>query len=78
MHPAAPGGRAPGQDAGWLGKAFDPFHVDGDPNGDGFSVGGLGLPDGISAIRQADRRALLERLAEISGRSSAKALCWDG
>ena len=37
MHPAAPGGRAPGQDAGWLGKAYDPFHVDGDPNA-------LGLP----------------------------------
>ena len=37
MHPAAPGGKAPGQDAGWLGKAYDPFHVDGDPNA-------LGLP----------------------------------
>ena len=49
MHPAAPGGRAPGQDAGWLGKAFDPFHVDGDPNAAGFQVQGLGLPEGISA-----------------------------
>ena len=48
MHPAAPGGRAPGQDAGWLGKAYDPFHVDGDPNAAGFQVEGLGLPDGIS------------------------------
>ena len=32
MHPAAPGGKAPGQDAGWLGKAYDPFRVEGDPN----------------------------------------------
>ncbi len=31
-HPAAPGGRAPGQHGGWLGKGFDPFRVDGDPN----------------------------------------------
>ena len=46
MHPAAPGGKAPGQDAGWLGKAYDPFHVDGDPNASGFHVEGLGLPDG--------------------------------
>ena len=66
MHPAAPGGRAPGQDAGWLGKAFDPFRVDGDPNAAGFQVQGLGLPDGISVGRQADRRALLERLAVIA------------
>ncbi len=48
MHPAAPGGKAPGQDGGWLGKAFDPFHVDGDPNAAGFEVQGLGLPAGIS------------------------------
>ncbi len=40
-HPAAPGGRAPGQHAGWLGKAFDPFRVEGDPNAPGFQVGGL-------------------------------------
>ena len=48
MHPAAPGGRAPGQDAGWLGQAFDPFHVDGDPNEAGFQVQGLDLPEGVS------------------------------
>jgi Protein of unknown function (DUF1501) len=78
MHPAAPGGRAPGQDAGWLGKAFDPFHVDGDPNEAGFQVQGLGLPEGISASRQCDRRALLERLAEISDLRGSGARSWDG
>ncbi len=67
MHPAAPGGKAPGQDGGWLGKAFDPFHVDGDPNASGFDVEGLGLPEGISSGRLADRRALLERLADAAG-----------
>ena len=32
-----PGGRAPGQNAGWLGKAFDPFRVEGDPERAGLS-----------------------------------------
>ena len=26
-HPAAPGGKAPGQHGGWLGKAYDPFGI---------------------------------------------------
>ena len=47
-HPAAPGGRAPGQDAGWLGKAYDPFRVEGDPNAPNFRVAGLDLPEGVS------------------------------
>ena len=58
MHPAAPGGKAPGQHGGWLGKGFDPFHIDGDPNAPGFQVEGLGLPDGVRRGRLADRRAL--------------------
>ena len=57
-HPAAPGGKAPGQHGGWLGKAYDPFRVDGDPNADDFRVEGLGLPDGITADRLGGRRAL--------------------
>ena len=69
MHPAAPGGRAPGQDAGWLGKAYDPFHIDGDPNDATFHVEGLGLPDGISSGRLAFRRELLEQLAGAAGLS---------
>ena len=58
-HPAAPGGRAPGQTAGWLGKAFDPFRITGDPNARGFQVGGLGLPEGVTPDRMLDRRGLL-------------------
>jgi hypothetical protein len=76
-HPAAPGGRAPGQNAGWLGAAFDPFRVEGDPNADGFEVAGLGLPPGLSAERVAGRKRLLGGVGtpELSGRSAAS---WDG
>ncbi len=52
-HPAAPGGKAPGQHGGWLGKAFDPFRVDGDPNAPDFQVEGLGLPEGVTPDRLA-------------------------
>jgi hypothetical protein len=58
-HPAAPGGRAPGQNAGWLGKAFDPLAIEGDPNAPGFQVGGLSLPDGLTSERLTSRRGLL-------------------
>jgi Protein of unknown function (DUF1501) len=77
MHPAAPGGRAPGQDAGWLGQAFDPFHVDGDPNAAGFQVQGLGLPEGVSSLRLAGRRTLLERLADIAVGAATGPQSWD-
>jgi hypothetical protein len=59
-HPAAPGGRAPGQDAGWLGHAFDPLRIVGDPNDPGFRVGGLDLPEGVSPERLLRRRDLLD------------------
>ncbi len=65
-HPAAPGGKAPGQHGGWLGKSYDPFLVKGDPNADGFKVDGLGLPDGMVADRLQNRRRLLGQL-ELGG-----------
>ncbi len=46
FHPAAPGGRAPGQHGGWLGKKYDPFLVTGDPNAPGWNV-----PELVSAGR---------------------------
>src|SRR5262249_4386186 len=73
-HPAAPGGRAPGQNAGWLGKSFDPFKVDGNPNDPSFNVPGLGLPEGISPDRLAGRRSLLTGCGPapaLPGRSAA-------
>ena len=77
MHPSAPGGRAPGQDAGWLGKAYDPFHIDGDPNDSDFQVEGLGLPEGISPGRLADRRGLLRHLADAADQTGAGFPSWN-
>jgi hypothetical protein len=62
MHPAAPGGTAPGQHAGWLGTAYDPFLISGDPNAAGFQVSGLKLVEGVSPVRVDARRALLGSL----------------
>lgn len=72
-HPAAPGGRAPGQTSGWLGKSYEPFRVEGDPNSPDFQVPGLGLPDGISPERFADRRTWMSELgsgATLPGRAA--------
>ncbi len=77
-HPAAPGGRAPGQHGGWLGKGFDPFRIEGDPNAPGFQVGGLGLPEGVDADRLGDRRHLLADLATGEHLSGAGLGAWDG
>jgi hypothetical protein len=59
-HPAAPGGQAPGQHAGWLGMNYDPFTITGDPNARQFSPPGMEatLEAGISQLE--DRRALLQ------------------
>ncbi len=78
MHPAAPGGRAPGQDAGWLGKAHDPFQLEGDPNESDYHVEGLGLPEGISRSRLAFRRSLLEKLSDAADRAGHGPRSWDG
>lgn len=77
-HPAAPGGKAPGQHGGWLGKGFDPFRVEGDPNAPGFRVGGLDLPDGVTPGRLGDRRALLGSLACGDTLSGNGPKVWDG
>lgn len=60
-HPAAPGGKAPGQHAGWLGKRFDPFLV-ADPNNPNFRVPGCQLPDDVPIERIESRAQLLDRL----------------
>jgi hypothetical protein len=76
-HPAAPGGKAPGQHGGWLGKVFDPFRIDGDPNRPGFHVDGLGLPEGMSLARLRTRRSLLggNNPSEWTGEA---AQAWEG
>ena len=47
-----------GQSAGYLGKTFDPFLLDADPNERGFKVPDLLPPDYVSAVRQSRRRSL--------------------
>lgn len=59
LHPAAPGGRAPGQNGGWLGHKYDPLLVSGDPSKSDWRVQELSLLDGVSYDRIDSRRTLL-------------------
>jgi uncharacterized protein (DUF1501 family) len=49
----------PGQTAGFLGAAHNPFQVNRDPNDPGFRVGELELPADLSLARLEERRSLL-------------------
>ena len=68
LHPAAPGGTAPGQSAGWLGASADPMLVTGDPSSPGWTVPALQLLDGVDTRRLTDRRSLL---ASIQGQQTS-------
>jgi len=48
--------------AGYLGVAYNPFTVNGDPSSDNFNVRALALPEGLSVERIEARRGLLEGL----------------
>ena len=65
MHPAAPGGTAPGQNGGWLGPAYDPFLIQGDPNAWNFTVSGLSLSPGVTTERLLTRRQLQQNLETL-------------
>ena len=53
------GGNLPhGQDAGFLGKAYDPFVLNADPSKDGFKVPDLKPPEEIGEARLDRRRAM--------------------
>jgi hypothetical protein len=62
LHPAAPGGRAPGQNGGWLGRKYDPLLVTGDPNRSDWKVQELSLSDGVSYDRLDARHELLQEI----------------
>ena len=64
LHPAAPGGVAPGQHGGWLGRQYNPFIVEGDPSKPNWKAPSLGLTDDISLGRLESRRDLLASLDE--------------
>ena len=52
----------PGQDAGYLGRPYDPFRVEADAEKRSLQPLGLSLPSGITSDRLADRRALRDRI----------------
>jgi uncharacterized protein (DUF1501 family) len=56
------GPERPGQHAGFLGAAYDPYRVNSDPNLPNYSPGALRLQPDLSPIRLKDRRRLLAQL----------------
>ncbi len=48
--------------AGYLGVAYNPFSVDGDPSNSNFQVKNLALPGAVTEQRLVDRKALLGKL----------------
>ena len=55
----------PGQDAGFLGRKFDPWLIHCEPNSPQFKIPDLSLPDDVTASRFDRRRNLLE---QVNGR----------
>jgi hypothetical protein len=62
MHPAAPGGRSPGQNGGWLGSRYDPMLIAGDPNAANWRVDELSLSDDVTVARLDSRKSLLAEI----------------
>lgn len=69
LHPAAPGGEAPGQHGGWLGQSCDGMLLKGDPNHPEWKPSGLSLPADISLERLESRTQLLRILDQQQSRS---------
>jgi hypothetical protein len=63
-HPAAPGGQAPGQNGGFLGHAYDPLLIEGDPSQPNWQVPALTLSEGITADRLSNRQRLLASIEQ--------------
>jgi hypothetical protein len=57
-----------GQEAAFLGKAHEPFFLNGDPGDPAFKVGSLALPAGQVESRVASRRDLLKDLDQLQRR----------
>jgi len=58
------GPERPGQHAGFLGAAYDPYRVNSDPNSPEYSAGSLNLTRDVSVDRLGERRALLDHLGQ--------------
>jgi hypothetical protein len=61
----------PGQVAGFLGSAHNPFQIDRDPNATDFPHGELGLPPEISLDRLDDRAGLRKSLDRVTRQADA-------
>jgi hypothetical protein len=61
--------KLPGQVAGFLGSAHDPFQVARDPNDPGFRLDELELPGGVSAERLDHRESMLRWFDRRAGRA---------
>src|SRR5262249_55670314 len=61
------GPERPGQYAGFLGAAYDPYRVNSDPNLPDYSPGALHLQPGLSPARLEGRRRLLGHLEPAAG-----------
>jgi len=62
-HPGAPGGKAPGQYGGWLGRSYDPFLAEGDLSQPQWTIPALTLNDGIPLARLEHRETLLQEIS---------------
>lgn len=62
LHPAAPGGEAPGQHGGWLGSAYDGMLLTGDLNDPAWQPSGLALPPDVDLGRLNSRYELMKML----------------
>lgn len=58
------GPERPGQHAGFLGAAFDPYRVNSDPSSDSYSAGALAPNQEVDATRLDARRALLREVSQ--------------
>ncbi|MCA9065960.1 MAG: DUF1501 domain-containing protein, partial [Planctomycetaceae bacterium] len=61
----------PGQDAGLLGRKFDPWLLTCDPSKPDFSIPDLALPDDVPVNRLDQRRDLLSQLDQLRMRAEA-------
>jgi hypothetical protein len=60
------GNQIPGQRSGWLGPAYEPYIVEGDPNRPDFRVPELTVPKELPAIRMDRRRSLLQGVEQAA------------
>ena len=62
----------PCQGGGFLGTAFDPFQISGDPASVGYQVDILDRPDDLSLQRVSRRRELLDRMEAVESVSTVR------